>query len=71
MKLQEFQYKVNNYILVTKSFLYKINKLDNDRCSLCDQESETISHLFIHCNKVKMFLTVLDVCVYTLVHLLC
>ena len=55
VNLQEFQYKVNNYILVTKSFLYKINKLDNARCSFCDQESETIPHLFIHCNKVRHF----------------
>ena len=55
MKLQEFQYKINNYILVTKSFLYKINTIDNDRCSRCGQESETIPPLFIHCNKVQNF----------------
>ena len=36
VKLQEFQFKINNYILVTKSFLFRINKLDNDRCSFCD-----------------------------------
>ena len=52
VKLQEFQFKINNYILVTKSFLFRINKLDNDRCFFCDIESETIPHIFIHCEKV-------------------
>ena len=42
-------------VLVTKSFLYKINKTDSDRCSICDQDSETISHLFYHCDKAKKF----------------
>ena len=32
VKLKDFQFKINNHILVTKSFLYKINKTDNDRC---------------------------------------
>ena len=45
-------FKINNRILVTKSFFYEINKTDNDRCFICDQDSETISHLFHHndCN---------------------
>ena len=55
VKLKDFQFKINNHILVTKSFLYKINKTDNDRCSLCDRDSETISHLFYHCDKAKEF----------------
>ena len=46
VKLKDFKFKINNHILVTKSFLYKINKTDNDRCSLCDQDFETISHFF-------------------------
>ena len=55
VKLQEFQFKVNNHILVTKSFLLKIKKVDNDRCSFCNQESETIIHVLFLCNKVKEF----------------
>ena len=55
VKLQEFQFKINNNVLVTKSFLFRINKLDNDRCSFCDIESETTPHIFIHCEKVKEF----------------
>ena len=55
VKLQEFQFKVNNHILVTKSFLPKIKKIDNDRCSFYNQESETIMHVLFLCNKVKEF----------------
>ena len=52
VKLKDFQFKISYHILVTKSFLNKINKTDNDRCS---QDSETINHLFYHCDKAKEF----------------
>ena len=55
VKLQEFQFKVNNHILVTKSFLLKVKKVHNDWCSFCNQESETIIHVLFLCNKVKEF----------------
>ena len=55
VKLQEFQFKVNNHILVTKSFLLQIKKVNNNRCSFCYQESETIIHVLFLCNKVKEF----------------
>ena len=55
VKLQEFQFKVNNHILVTKSFLHKINKVDNDRCTFCSLKTETIIHVLFKCNKVKEF----------------
>ena len=38
VKLQEFQFKVNNHILVTKSFLHKIKKIDNGMWSFCNQD---------------------------------
>ena len=55
VKFQEFQFKVKYHILVTKSFLLKIKKVDNDRCSFCNQESETIIHVLFLCNKGKEF----------------
>ena len=55
IKLKEFQFKINNHILVTKSFLYKINKADDNMCSFCNQHSETILHLFYFCETVKSF----------------
>ena len=56
-KLKEFQFKINNRILLTKSFLYKINKVDDGMCSFCNQHPETILHLFYYCEKVKTFWT--------------
>ena len=55
IKLKEFQFKINNHILVTKSFLYKINKADDNMCSFCNQHPETILHLFYFCETVKTF----------------
>ena len=55
VKLKDFQYKINNKILVTKSFLYKINKIDNDLCEYCQLQPETICHIFLECAKVKQF----------------
>ena len=60
VKLQEFQFKVNNHILVTKSFLLKIKKVDNERCYFCNQESETILHVLFLCNKVNEFWIALE-----------
>ena len=56
IKLKDFQYKINNKILTTKSFLLKINKSDNDTCSYCRQSSETIAHLFLDCPVTRLFI---------------
>ena len=53
--LKDFQYKLTNKILVTKSFLHRIRKIEDNLCSYCKQESETILHLFVDCDKVKEF----------------
>ena len=53
VKLKGFQYKVTNKSLVTKSFIYRINKIDNDLCEYCHQQPETIRHLFLECEDVK------------------
>ena len=55
IKLKDFQFKVINKILVTKSFLYRINKTDNNICEYCNQQTETIYHLFVECEIVKQF----------------
>lgn len=60
-KLRDFQFKVTNKILVTKSFLNKINKIDSSFCDYCHRHSETIFHLFIECEKVKRFWNLLNV----------
>ena len=55
VKLADFQYKINNKILVTNSFLFKIKKINNNGCSYCNEHGETIEHLFLSCTKVKDF----------------
>ena len=50
----DFQYKINNKILVTNLFLYKI-KTDNLACSYCGEQPEKIYHLFLRCPRVKTF----------------
>lgn len=61
VKLKDFQYKINNKILVTKSFLFKINKADNDLCEYCSNHSESIYHLFVQCEKAKQFFNELKI----------
>ena len=55
VKLKDFQFKINNKILVTISFLRRINKADNNICTFCNHEIETIKHLFSECETVKEF----------------
>ena len=54
-RLKDFQFKINNKILVTKSFLHKIKIIVNNTCSLCREYPETIKHLFFECEKAKQF----------------
>ena len=65
VKLRDFQYKINNKILVTNSFLFKINKIDSDVCNYCWEQLEKIFHLFLLCPKVRTFWNELKVWVYT------
>ena len=60
INLRDIQYKITNKILVTKSFLYRIRKIDDNLCEYCRQNSETILHLFVQCNPVKRFWRELD-----------
>ena len=55
IKLRDFQFKINNKILVTNSFLHKINKIDNYLCSFCQKETVSIFHLLCTCDIVKEF----------------
>jgi len=54
-RTREFQYKLLNRILFTKSLLHKIGKKDSPLCSFCLTKDETIEHLFFQCTVVKAF----------------
>lgn len=53
IKFKQFQCKLNNTILVTNSFLLKIDTVDSDLCSYCNEVPETIIHIFFECEVTK------------------
>ena len=50
-----FQYRINHFILPTKQWLHKIQKINSPNCDRCGTEVETLNHLFIECDEVNMF----------------
>ena len=48
-QLQSMQYKINHRFLVTNRLLFHMTFRDDDLCSLCHTERETIQHLFVEC----------------------
>jgi len=54
-KTREFQYTILNKYLPTNSFLYKVGLKPSPLCTFCDEESETLEHLFIYCHVTEKF----------------
>ena len=50
-----FQFKFLHRRLPTNSFLYKITVKENDRCTFCGKETETLLHVFWNCNLISRF----------------
>lgn len=48
-KLRWLQYRITHKILPTNSWLCKIKVLESNLCNLCNQEEETLDHLFTTC----------------------
>ena len=46
VKLADFQYKIDNKSLVTNSFLFKINEINNNGCSYCNEYRKTLHTCF-------------------------
>ena len=55
-RIRMFHYKLVNRILTTNRFLKIINVKDDDMCTFCQREPETLSHMFWHCAKVRFFI---------------
>jgi hypothetical protein len=53
VKLRWFQYRILNRILTTNTFMYTIGQRNDNLCTFCNREPETIKHLFTECEKVK------------------
>ncbi len=54
-KLRSFQFKINHNILYTNEKLYKIGKVESPLCCMCNEQVETLVHLFVECEKLKSF----------------
>ena len=48
-KYRSFQYRLLQRGLVTNIHLYKWGLADSDKCSFCQQESETVPHMLATC----------------------
>ena len=65
--LKAFQYKVLNSILFTNKKLCKIGYTQDDKCSLCKTDSESLYHIFFECSRhTKQFRKEFQYYYYTL-----
>ena len=64
--LKAFQYKVLNSILFTNKKLCKIGYTQDDKCSLCKTDSESLYHIFFECRHTKQFWKEFQYYYYTL-----
>ena len=51
-----FQYKLMNRFLATNKYLKTIKIKDDDKCTFCKLEVETLAHMFWYCPKVQLFI---------------
>ena len=48
-KMRAFQFKINHLIYYTNELLFQKNLIDDDSCTFCRENTESITHLFIDC----------------------
>ena len=53
--LKAFQYKVLNSVLFTNKKLCKIGYTQDDKCSVCKADSESLYHIPFECRHIKQF----------------
>ena len=64
--VKAFQYKILNSILYANKKLFKIGYSEHDKCTFCDNESETLDHLFFYCSVSNIFWTHFEKYFFTL-----
>jgi len=53
-KLRVFNFKFLHRRLSTNDFLYKTGLSDNEKCTFCKRETETLFHLFWNCESTQL-----------------
>ena len=54
-QLWNFQFKLLHRIIATINFLYKIGMKDSALCEICQEDNETLLHLFWECKLLRTF----------------
>ena len=54
-KLKAFQYKLLNRIIFTNDKLFAFKIVDSPVCTFCENEDESLEHLFYFCNVTTLF----------------
>ena len=54
-KVQYLQFRFIHRILATNTYLYKLNLSDTKICSFCNENDETLVHLFWSCSRIQSF----------------
>ena len=52
---QEFQFKLLSGVVYTNKRYFGMGRKRSSKCTFCDEEEQSFSHLFIHCPQVKKF----------------
>ena len=52
-KMRAFQFKINHLIYYTNEMLAEKNMIDDNTCTFCRENTESITHLFINCRFTK------------------
>ena len=60
--IKEFQYKVLHRYLPTNHLLFKMKKVDTNKCEFCNMYIESIPHLLYECFVVKDIWMQIQVC---------
>ena len=58
-KMRNFQFKLIHRKIATQSFLYKIGISTSSLCTFCENHEQTLSRLFVNCEKVRSFWNVI------------
>ena len=55
IQLSMFQFKILHNILSTNLYLYRMNMRDYSSCLVCNENTQTIEHMFITCSSAREF----------------
>ena len=55
-RIKMFHYKLVNRIISTNKYLKIINVKDDDYCTFCGKETETLAHMYWFCSKVQSYI---------------